>query len=82
MTKGQQSVPCPAGAPVMGLTFRIPEDEGKVKIYTFFSDRRLTAASVSEQLVEIGDSAALTPMNLRLPGQVMLDVEEYDPAGK
>lgn len=80
MTRGQQSVPCPAGVPVMGLAYRIPLDEGRVKAYSFFSDHRLTAAAVSEQLVEIGDSPTLSPMNLRLPGQVVLDVEEFNPS--
>lgn len=81
MTHGAQSVACPAGQPVLGLTYKIPVPEGHVKVYTFFSDQRLTAPHLSEQIVDLEDEAnpTISAMNLRLPGRVILDVQDFTP---
>ena len=80
MSKSNVSVPCNADEPVMGLRFRIPVDEGKVRAYTFFSDQRLSAARVAEQLTELLEKPAFNAMDLRLPGHVIVDVAEFVPA--
>lgn len=78
MTQSNQSVPCPAGEPVLGLRFRLPGDEGRVKVRVLFSDQRLQAAMLAEQVVEMA-SPAFNPMNLRLPGRVLLESLDYLP---
>ena len=41
MSKSNMSVKCPAGEPVLGQAYRIPVEEGPVKVNVFFSDKRL-----------------------------------------
>lgn len=76
MSNENRSVHCPPGQPVMGLTFRIPVSEGPVKVLAFFSDQKLTAASVAQQLLESPDGS---PMDLRAPGTVNAQVIEFTP---
>jgi hypothetical protein len=78
MTQSNQSVPCPAGEPVLGLRFRIPADEGRVRVRVLFSDMRLQAAEVAEQVVEM-DNPTFNPINLRLPGRVLLESMDFIP---
>ncbi len=79
MTQSNQSVPCPAGEPVMGRRFRIPADEGHVRIRILFSDQRLAAASLASQLVEM-TNPAFQPNDLRLPGHVVLETLDFVPS--
>jgi hypothetical protein len=78
MTRDNTSVPCPAGEPVLGLRFRIPIDEGRVHVQVLFSDQRLQSAVVAEQVVEMV-KPTFTPMDLRLPGRVLLETLEFVP---
>jgi hypothetical protein len=78
LTQSNQSVPCPAGEPVLGLRFRIPADEGRVRIRVLFSDKRLQAAEVAEQVLEMA-SPTFNPINLRLPGRVLLESMDFIP---
>jgi hypothetical protein len=78
MTSGNTSVPCPAGEPVMGVRFRIPVDEGRVRIQVLFSDQRIQAALLASQLVEMA-KPTFNPMDLRLPGHVVLESLEFEP---
>ena len=43
ISKTNLSVKCPTGQPVLGQTYRIPSDEGPVKVHVFLSDQRLEA---------------------------------------
>lgn len=79
MTQSNTSVSCPAGEPVLGLRFRIPTDEGRVRIAVLFSDQRLEAAAVAVQVVEMA-KPTFNPMDLRLPGHVVLESLEFVPA--
>jgi hypothetical protein len=78
LTQSNQSVPCPAGEPVLGLRFRIPADEGLVHVRVLFSDQRLQAAEVAAQVVDMANPA-FNPMDLRLPGRVVLDSVDFVP---
>ena len=78
ISKTNQSVKCPAGQPVLGQTYRIPADEGPVKIQVFLSDQRLEAVSVANQLTEM-DKASYNPIDLRLPGRVVLQTLDFTP---
>lgn len=79
MTHGNRSVSCEAGKPLGGVKYRIPVEEGTVKIRTFFSDQKLNAASVAQQLIELQGRNDFGAMDLRLPGRVHLDVQTLVP---
>lgn len=76
MTYDNRSPHCPADKPVQGLTYRIPASEGPVKILAFFSDQRINAGSIAQQL---WDQPNATPMNLRLPGSVNAQTLTFTP---
>jgi hypothetical protein len=78
MTHSNQSVSCPAGEPVLGLRFSIPADEGRVRVHVLFSDQRLQAAAVAAQVVDMANPG-FDLMNLRLPGRVVLETQDFIP---
>jgi hypothetical protein len=79
MTRDNTSVPCPAGEPVLGLRYRIPIDEGRVHVQVLFSDQPLQSAVVADQVVEMA-KPTFTPMDLRLPGRVLLETLDFLPS--
>lgn len=79
ISKNNVSVQCPAGAPVLGQVYRIPAEEGPVQIHIFFSDQRLEAASVANQLNEQA-SKSFNPIDFRLPGKVIVETLEFVPS--
>jgi hypothetical protein len=78
ISKSNQSVKCPAGQPVLGQTYRIPAEEGPVKIQVFLSDQRLEAVSVASQLTEM-DQPSFNPIDMRLPGKVVVQSIPFTP---
>ncbi len=78
LPRSNQSVQCPAGEPVLGLRFHMPADEGRVRVQVLFSDQRLQAAALAEQVVEM-NSPGFNPNDLRLPGRVVLETLDYVP---
>jgi len=76
MTYDNRSPHCPAEKPVQGLTYRIPSTEGPVRVLAFFSDQRINAGSIAQQL---WDQPNATPMNLRLPGNVKAQTLTFAP---
>jgi hypothetical protein len=78
MSKNNVSVKCPPGEPVLGQAYRIPADEGPVKIQIFFSDQRLEAGSVANQLNEMS-SPSWNPIDFRLPGKVVVETIDFIP---
>jgi hypothetical protein len=82
MTRENKSVKCEAGQPIGGVTYRIPLDEGAVKIHIFFSDQKLVAASVAQQVLEIRDNPKWSQLDLRLPGKVNMEVLDFEPSGQ
>lgn len=79
LTHSNFSVACPAGEPVLGLRFRLPGDEGRVRVHVLFSDQRLEATAIASQVVEMMNPA-FKPIDLRLPGRVVLETLEYTPS--
>jgi hypothetical protein len=79
MSKNNVSVKCPAGEPILGQAYKIPVDEGPVKIHVFFSDQRLEAGSVANQLNEM-QSPSFSPIDLRLPGKVLVETIDFIPS--
>jgi hypothetical protein len=75
------SLECPARQPIGGVRYEIPKGEGKVWIYVIFSDKQLEAAPISAQVHEMGRGGGLTAMDLRAPGNVVLETLEFTPSG-
>ena len=79
MSKNNVSVTCGAGEPVLGQAYRIPVDEGAVKFQIFFSDQRLEAGSVANQLNE-QSLRSFNPIDFRLPGKVVVETIDFIPS--
>jgi hypothetical protein len=75
-----EAIPCPAGAPIGGVTYKIPPAEGKVQIFVVFSDRKIDGHPVAVQVRELGASPAFSGMDLRAPGNVVLEKLELKPS--
>jgi hypothetical protein len=83
MTEDGLSLPCKAGEPVGGVTYRIPPEEGKVRIYVIFSDQQVKVVSMAWQMHELVRAGRpLTAMDLRAPGAVQLETLEFAPSAK
>jgi hypothetical protein len=78
ISKTNVSVQCPVGQPVLGQSYRVPVEEGKVHVFVLLSDQRLQAASVVDQITEM-DKPSFTPMDLRLPGRVIVETIDFTP---
>jgi len=79
MSHDDRSISCPADKPIGGVRYRFPISEGKVRIFVLFSDRKLDAGSVAEQVMEKGSLPTINATDLRLPGRVTIEVIEFLP---
>jgi hypothetical protein len=79
MTRENRSIKCEPGKPVAHARFRVPVEEGKVKVYIFFTDQRVQAGSVAQQLNDLRNKPVLTAMDFRLPGSASVEVLEFTP---
>jgi hypothetical protein len=79
MSRSNLAFECAPGRPIGGHPFKVPLNEGPVKIFIFFSSEHLNAGSVSQQLLDAPDRQALSVMNMRLPGKAALEVLEFTP---
>ena len=80
MNRENRSVRCEADHPVDGVTFRLPVEEGKVKFYVVFSDQKLNAGSVAQQVYENSTHPkGFSAFDLRVPGQVNSEILEFTP---
>lgn len=79
MSRSNQSFECAEGKPLGRHPFKVPLNEGPVKVYVFFSSQPLNAASVSQQLLDATDRQALSIMNMRLPGNAALEALDFVP---
>ena len=79
MSRSNQSYECAAGRPIGGHPYKMPLNEGPVRVFVFFTSQPVNAASVSQQILDATDRQALTLMNMRLPGQAHLEVLEFTP---
>jgi hypothetical protein len=78
MSRDNHSLRCEAGKPI-GRTYRIPREEGAVKLRILLSDQRLSGRSVAEQLDELRDKPNWSAMDLRMPGQVYVETLDFSP---
>ncbi|MCY1042421.1 hypothetical protein OV208_13945 [Corallococcus sp. bb12-1] len=79
LTRENRSIRCDANRPVANTSFRIPVQEGKVRVYVFFSDERVQAGPVAQQLYDLRDKERVTAMDMRLPGRVFVETLEFTP---
>ncbi|MCY1080918.1 hypothetical protein [Archangium lansingense] len=79
MTRENRSIKCDTGKRIYNSSFRIPVEEGKVRAYVFFSDQRIQAGSVAQQLNDLREKPRLTAMDFRLPGSVTVEMLEFTP---
>jgi hypothetical protein len=79
MTHGNRSVQCEARKPIGGVRYRVPLNEGSVKVHVFFSDQPLNAGSLAQDLYERKGDPSFHPIDLRLPGQVFVQTLEFQP---
>jgi hypothetical protein len=79
MTRENRSIKCEPGKPIANTSFRVPAQEGKVKVYVIFSDQRIQAGSVAQQLYELRDRPRITGFDFRLPGQASVESLEFIP---
>ncbi|MFY0580163.1 hypothetical protein ACN28S_43260 [Cystobacter fuscus] len=79
MTRENRSIRCEPGKRIYNSSFRIPVEEGKIRAYIFFSDQRIQAGSVAQQLYDLRDRPRVTAMDFRLPGAVSVEQLEFTP---
>jgi hypothetical protein len=79
MSRRNESFGCPPNRPVGGHGFRVPLGEGPVKVVVLFTSTPVSAASVSQQLLEQANRQAFTAMDLRLPGAAALEFLDFAP---
>lgn len=79
MSRNNLSYECAAGRPVGGHAYKMPLNEGPVRVYVFFTSQAVNAATISQQILDATDRQALTLMNMRLPGQANLEVLDFTP---
>ena len=81
MTFEDMSVPCEAGTPVGGVSYRIPAGEGSVRVHVIFSDRPLKASSLAQEISVLATSnPAFSAMDLRAPGKLLTQTLEFTPS--
>jgi hypothetical protein len=79
MTRENRSIRCEAGKPIANTSFRIPANEGNVKVYVIFSDERIQAGPIAQQLFELKNQPRISAMDLRLPGRVFVETLDFAP---
>jgi hypothetical protein len=78
MNEENESFDCPPGVAIGTTGFRIPKKEGRARIFVIFSDQKLSAATVAEQISDLG-KPSFSALDLRVPGKAVSDVIEYAP---
>ncbi len=78
MNEENESFDCPPGVPIGKIGFPIPQKEGKARIYVIFSDQKLSASTVAQQINDLG-TPNFSTLDLRVPGKAVSDVIEYTP---
>src|SRR5262245_40136682 len=81
MNRENKSVKCAAGQPIGNVSFRVPREEGKVKVLVFFSSARLDAGPLAQQLYELASEGKnFFAYDLRLSGDVTMEKIDFEPS--
>ena len=57
----------------------MPVEEGKIRAYIIFSDQRIQAGSVAQQLYDMRDKERVSGMDFRAPGSLAVEVLDFTP---
>lgn len=79
LTRENRSIRCEAKKPVANRSFRIPPNEGKVAVYVFFSNERVQAGPIAQQLYEAAPRGQVSAMDFRAPGQLFVERLDFIP---
>lgn len=79
MSRLNASFECKPGQPIGKHQFRVPLDEGPVKIHVIFTSQPVNAGSVSQQIMEADNRQVLKVMNMRLPGNAAIETLDFLP---
>jgi hypothetical protein len=79
MSPSNNSWMCPAGGPIGHHAFKVPVNEGPVRVYVLFTTQPVTAGAVSQQLLDASDRQHINVMDLRLPGNAALESLDFVP---
>jgi hypothetical protein len=79
MSRDNLAFDCPAGRAVGYRTWRAPADEGPVRVLVFFTNTKLNAASIAQQLIELKDPRRASLLDMRIPGTASLETLEFTP---
>jgi len=79
MTRENRSIRCEAGKPVFNTSFLVPPEEGPVRAYVLFSDQRLSAGSIAQQLYDNAARGHVTATDFRVPGTLVVETLRFDP---
>ncbi|MBS1153516.1 MAG: hypothetical protein H6Q89_5214, partial [Myxococcaceae bacterium] len=79
MSRDNVSYTCPAGKPIGGHSYRVPLDEGTVKIQVLFTSQKLNAASIAQQLLDLRERPQIASIDLRLPGHATIETVSFVP---
>ncbi|GMU60288.1 MAG: hypothetical protein AMXMBFR34_20510 [Myxococcaceae bacterium] len=79
MSRLNVSHECPAGRPIGKHPFKVPLDEGPVKVHLIFTSQPVNAGSVSQQLMDSDNQQVLKVMNMRLPGNAAIETLDFLP---
>ncbi|MEW5738579.1 MAG: hypothetical protein AB1938_06610 [Myxococcota bacterium] len=79
MSRLNVSFECPAGQPIGKHQFKVPLDEGPVKVHVLFTSQPVNAGSVSQQILDADNRQVLKVMNMRLPGNAAIETLDFLP---
>lgn len=73
------SFECPAGQPIGRRTYRVPAEDGPVRIWVLFTSQQVNAGSIAQQLVELPDRTKLNVLDLRVVGNAAIEAHDFAP---
>ncbi|HVY47743.1 MAG TPA: hypothetical protein VHB21_17765, partial [Minicystis sp.] len=80
MSPKNEALPCPAGKPIGDVTFRIPPDEGHVRLFVVFADTAVEASAIAAQIRELAvKQKKVGGMDLRAPGTIAVGTADFTP---
>ena len=80
MTGQNEAIVCDPGVPIGGVSYRIPDEDGHVRLIVVFTDQAIEAAPLASQVREISyKRGKVTGMDLRAPGTITVDSIEFNP---
>jgi hypothetical protein len=81
MSAKNEAFKCEANQAVGGMPFRVPPDEGPVRVIVVFADQQVEATPIAAQVREISfKQRRVNGMDLRAPGTVTVESIEFVPA--